>query len=429
MKTRFYLRKSTNSYSINFEFRNSIGNIRLRISTGYSVSNLKEWDSKKERIKIPSSVFGATQINVKLSEAHLKFNKSMDLIDENNTSENIVKKIMLKAFDKMNAVDKVKEREESAKSDLISYYIWFLDYYSVHNSPFTKKRLSPGTLKTYKTGLSRLQEYIFDRNLKKFTFNDCNREFYNDYIAYLYSKNYSTNYVGTIIQKLKTILGFAYDEGIHNNNEFKKSYFAKMTEEIDHVYLTVEELQRIKELELRDSILDGVRDIFLIGSYTGLRISDMLGLLKKSSQVIFEEDGIKYFNVRQSKTSNTVVIPLNSIITSILDKREGKLPDYLNNCLINEHIKSICKRAKITEYHTLTRTVGGKLKEFTLPKYKLVASHTARRSFCTNAYKSGIPVQDIMAISGHKTERVFLNYVKVKKIENAKRIAKYDFFN
>jgi hypothetical protein len=47
MKTRFYLRKSTNSYSINFEFRNSLGNIRLRISTGYSVSNLKEWDSKK----------------------------------------------------------------------------------------------------------------------------------------------------------------------------------------------------------------------------------------------------------------------------------------------------------------------------------------------------------------------------------------------
>lgn len=429
MKTRFYLRKSKNSYSINFEFRNSLGNIRLRISTGYSIYNLKEWDSKKERIKIPSAVFGATQINMKLSEAHLNFVKSMELIDENNTSEIIVNKKILKAFDKISAVDKIKEREESAKSNLISYYLWFLEYYSVHNSPFTKKQLSPSTLKTYKTGLSRLQDYITDRKLKKFTFNDCNREFYNDYIAYLNSKNYSANYVGTIIQKLKTILGFAYDEGVHQNNEFKKSYFAKMSEEIDHVYLTVEELKRIKELELKDSILDGVRDIFLIGSYTGLRISDMLGLLKKSSQVIFEEDGIKYFNLRQSKTSNTVVIPLNSIITNILDKRDGKLPDYLSNCLVNEHIKSICKRADITEHHTLTRTVGGKLKEFTLPKYKLVASHTARRSFCTNAYKSGIPIQDIMAISGHKSERVFINYVKVEKIENAKRIAKYKFFN
>jgi integrase len=428
MKIRFYLRKSTKSYSINFEFRNSLGNIRLRTSTGYSIYNLKEWDNKKERIKIPSSVFGATQINTKLSEALFKFNKSMESIDENNTSENIVNKIMLNAFGKSSLADKIKEKEESTKSNLINYYLWFLEYYSIHNSPFTKKRLSPATLKTYKTGLARLQEYIFDRRLKNFSFNDCNREFYNDYIAYLYSKNYSTNYVGTIIQKLKTILGFAYDEGMHKNNEFKKSYFAKMTEEIDHVYLTVEELQRIKELELKDSILDGVRDIFLISSYTGLRISDMLGLLKKSSQVILEEDGVKYFQLKQSKTSNTVVIPLNSIIANILEKRDGKLPDYISNQLVNEHIKSICKRAKITEYHSLTRTVGGKVKEFTLPKYKLVSSHTARRSFCTNAYKSGIPVQDIMAISGHKSERVFLNYVKVQKIENAKRIAKYEFF-
>ena len=39
-----------------------------------------------------------------------------------------------------------------------------------------------------------------------------------------------------------------------------------------------------------------------------------------------------------------------------------------------------------------------------------------------------MPIQDIMAISGHKSERVFLNYVKVQKVENAKRIAKHEFF-
>ena len=84
--------------------------------------------------------------------------------------------------------------------------------------------------------------------------------------------------------------------------------------------------------------------------------------------------------------------------------------------------------ANVTDNHILRRTEGGKEVEYELPKYKLVSSHTARRSFCTNAYKSGIPIQDIMAISGHKTERVFLNYVKVEKVENAKRIAKHAFF-
>lgn len=96
--------------------------------------------------------------------------------------------------------------------------------------------------------------------------------------------------------------------------------------------------------------------------------------------------------------------------------------------MINENIKKICKKANITDNHIIRRTEGGKVVEYELPKYKLVSSHTARRSFCTNAYNSGMPIQDIMAISGHKTERVFLNCVKVEKIENAKRIAKHAFF-
>lgn len=284
-------------------------------------------------------------------------------------------------------------------------------------------------MKTYKTGLSRLQEYIENRKLKKYSFNDCNRDFYNDYILYLTSLNYSKNYVGTIIQKIKTILGFAYEEGIHNNTEFKKSYFSKMTEEIDHVYLTIAELQSIQELDLKDQILDCVRDIFLISCYTGLRISDMSTLLKKSHQVILEEDGVKYFNLKQLKTSNSVIIPLNKIVCNIIEKHQGNLPKYIHSHLINQHIKSICKRAKVIENHFLIKTIDGKEEEINLPKYKLVSSHTARRSFCTNAYKSGIPIHDIMAISGHKSEHVFLNYVKVQKVENAKRIAKYEFFN
>ncbi|PKP14716.1 MAG: hypothetical protein CVU07_13440, partial [Bacteroidetes bacterium HGW-Bacteroidetes-23] len=244
MKIRFYLRKSTNSYSIIFEFRNSNDNIRLRTSTGFSVKNSKEWDSKKERIKIPSSVYGATSINSKLSEALYKFEKLISTIEEQNISEDIIKEIMLDVFSK--TPNNKKTVEQGERKDLINYYLWFLDYYSVHNSPFSKKKLAQSTLKTYKTGLSRLQEYIESRKLKRFSFNDCNREFYNDYILYLTSLNYSKNYVGTIIQKLKTILGFAYDEGIHNNNEFKKSYFSKMTEEIDHVYLSIAELQNIQ---------------------------------------------------------------------------------------------------------------------------------------------------------------------------------------
>lgn len=75
----------------------------------------------------------------------------------------------------------------------------------------------------------------------------------------------------------------------------------------------------------------------------------MSNLLQKTCQVIFEEDGVKYYNLIQSKTSNPVIIPLNSIILKIIDKYDGNLPDYIHQNTINYFIKSICKRAKIVD--------------------------------------------------------------------------------
>jgi len=47
------------------------------------------------------------------------------------------------------------------------------------------------------------------------------------------------------------------------------------------------------------------------------------------------------------------------------------------------------------------------------PKYQLITNHTGRRSFATNAVLEGIPFSAIMKITGHKTEKAFLRYVKI----------------
>ena len=60
-----------------------------------------------------------------------------------------------------------------------------------------------------------------------------------------------------------------------------------------------------------------------------------------------------------------------------------------------------------------------------LPKYKLIASHTARRSFATNSYLMGIDILAIMQITGHKTESAFLKYIKVEGIQYAQRVKDY----
>ncbi len=52
-------------------------------------------------------------------------------------------------------------------------------------------------------------------------------------------------------------------------------------------------------------------------------------------------------------------------------------------------------------------------------KWKLVTSHTARRSFATNAYKAGVPMPSIVKITGHKKTTTFLNYIKLDEREHA----------
>jgi hypothetical protein len=62
--------------------------------------------------------------------------------------------------------------------------------------------------------------------------------------------------------------------------------------------------------------------------------------------------------------------------------------------------------------------------EVIMPKYDLISTHTARRSGITNLYKQGIfNTREMMAMSGHQSEKVFENYIKVGVSEQADRIA------
>ena len=63
--------------------------------------------------------------------------------------------------------------------------------------------------------------------------------------------------------------------------------------------------------------------------------------------------------------------------------------------------------------------------EPTMELWETVSSHTARRSFCTNLYLDGFPTIDIMKISGHRTEKSFMKYIRVSKLDTAMRMSKH----
>jgi len=59
------------------------------------------------------------------------------------------------------------------------------------------------------------------------------------------------------------------------------------------------------------------------------------------------------------------------------------------------------------------------------PKYKMITPHTARRNFATNLYVRGLPVQTIMAITGHQSELSFRKYIKSQRIDAVKNLQSF----
>ena len=57
-----------------------------------------------------------------------------------------------------------------------------------------------------------------------------------------------------------------------------------------------------------------------------------------------------------------------------------------------------------------SKTTGAKSMKVEKPKYELVSSHVGRRSFVTHFYGK-MATADIMLQTGHKTEKIFFEYL------------------
>ena len=156
-----------------------------------------------------------------------------------------------------------------------------------------------------------------------------------------------------------------------------------------------------------------------------MRVSDFNNLSKDNLITI---DGSTFIQIVQQKTKDIITIPCNSKVLKIFEKYSGNPPGKKPDQHINRDLKIIGAEAKIEAKIPITKTIGGKVVTKPYFKYDLITTHTARRSFCTNAYRAGIPTFDIMAISGHKTEKVFYSYIRATNIDKAKKIAKHSFF-
>jgi integrase len=416
----FKIRKQYNSKSIYFVF-NYGRRKELRYSTGWRLNDRNNWNKEKQRVKnVISEPFGK-KINSKILELETFFNKKyQELIDSRIEVNNAVLRNELNIyFDKTTT----KNTATSYKS-LLPCYNWYIQHFSKHPLPTTKRPLAKGTVKSYNSAFNIITE--FSSNTYALNYDTITMDFYYDFLDFLEKKGFSNNYIANQIKMLKTIMNYSYEAKFHSNSTYKSKSFMKPNEQVEGIiYLNNNELDKLYKLVLsgRHEI---ARDFFLISSYSGLRISDFLKLETESIRQI---NGTPVFDIKVKKTNRPLIIPIHPRILEILNKRDGQFPRKISEQQINKALKEIGEKAEINQTIRIEKTIGGKKTIIKKKKFELITAHSGRRNFCTNAYKSGMNTIDIMAISGHRSEETFYRYIRVTEEERALRIAKHKFFN
>ena len=194
----------------------------------------------------------------------------------------------------------------------------------------------------------------------------------------------------------------------------------------DAIYLTPDEIKQIHHADLSGTMAK-IRDFFVIGCVTGLRFSD------------YSRFGPGYFKsgviiMLTKKTAKKVVIPAHKFVLEVLQRNKMSMPKpptgrYFNMML--PKIGSIAGIRDLVDLDSVERE--GKDGERVVvsrqePKFKFITTHTARRSFATNAYLAGIPAAKIMLITGHTTEKSFFRYIRIGARENANELLNHKFF-
>lgn len=382
---------------------------KLVYSTGHRV-HPKYWNRNTQRIRNVTEVTDKDIINSDLDKLEANIKKIYKELYQQ--SKPINKEILRERLDNIDGES--TEDINQPSSTFFQFIAKFIEQSSHRINLKTGKRLNAATINKFENTLKRLEEYK-QKSGKRIDFDTIDLSFYNGFMAFLiHEKNYSTNTVGRYIKTVKEFLNAATDEGLNTNFKYRSSRFKTVSEDSDSIYLNEEELDQIEGFDLKENPrLDRIRDLFMVGAWTGLRFSDF-------SRITLENIKGQFIEIKQQKTDDIVLIPVHPVVKKILNKYGGKLPKTSTNQKTNEYLKELGEKIGIDQSVNKSITKGGVRQTESFKKYELISTHTARRSFATNLYLSGFPTISIMKITGHKTEAAFLKYIKVTPEEHAK---------
>ncbi len=232
---------------------------------------------------------------------------------------------------------------EAPASQLFGYY--FKTY-------IERRRADHGcrnTLKKYITAYNRFCEFERDTH-RHYRFADINMRFYEKYRAYILSRGYVSNYFGMLVSCIKVVYREAREvDHLHNLHETELRGFSTPFTTSKSIYLSTDELRAMADVEITPEALVAmdpalaklsapkmrlkvealrlVRNKFLLGAYTPLRVADFAWDRTGAAYAahVVERDGKYYYFISTNGSG---------IGVAVADRPEGSYRDAIGRPLL-----------------------------------------------------------------------------------------------
>lgn len=423
MKIKFFVKKSKKQPAIIFLRIWDSKRFDLTYNTGY-VINFDQWNANRQEVKNIVTSESKDIINTNLRGLR---NFLIDKFNEDSNTNTIFNAEWIK--EKHNQYFNKNPKKANV------YFLDWLDNFIAEclNKLFSGKKITASRLQRFTVVRNKIKSYeIYTK--KRLELKNIDLKFHQNFVFYCQNVEFlNNNSTLTYIKSFKYFCRLMEEENLPINPQYKHRDFMIVSNKIYDVYLNENEVKLLFEYDFSNHpTYDTVRDIFIIGLNTGLRISDLKQLRKEhiTGDII---------EIETIKTNKLVLIYINSQIRHVLAKRNGELPTFISEQKLNLYIKEICKLVGIVEPTEGTKVVSimntedkpenirnyNRKKFGIYPKYELVKTHTCRRSFATN-WHGKIPTTSIMAVTGHTTESQFLAYLKKTPTEHADIMRQYE---
>lgn len=242
--------------------------------------------------------------------------------------------------------------------------------------------------------------------------------FWGYFISFCQGRGLKNSSITTMAHHLKSILSWASKYNATVSPTFSEIKPPKSTNK--EIALTADDVSRIayfdidrfyanRRKDFRET-MHRVRDHFVLSCNLFQRFSDMARIQPEC----FERN---VFTITQQKTGSIAVVNIDKYSIDakttyrILEKYHYTAPYSGSIGNYNWHLHKLMRDIGFVDSVRIEERINGKLVATTIPKWKIISSHTARRTAITVGVLRGHNVHALKRCSGHTDLKHFDRYV------------------